>query len=143
MEMKMDKWKKSKLENLKYIPQMGSTQTPVTDFARVRSWGDKNSATTHDGLKVERQEFLYAEGYGLVRCVPYELHFIFEDKSKKIGRWVYMCTCGSIAGIISYNDVNKLMTVQGTEKGYVLACVAHTTSKQNVGIGKHIDGSTE
>jgi len=138
-----DKWKKTKLNNLQYIPQMGSQQTPVTDFARVRSWGDKNSATTHDGIKVEKQDLIYAEGYGLVKCVPYELHFIFEDKSKKKGRWAFMCTCGSIAGIISYNEVKNLMTVQGTETGYILACISHTTSKQNIGIGRHADGSTE
>lgn len=63
----------------------------VKDFAVIRAWGDKNKAITADGEEVERQEYLYAEGYGLVKCIPTELHFIFEDKSKKIGRWVFMC----------------------------------------------------
>ncbi len=116
----------------------------VAEFSKIKSWGgDKTTAITHDGIKVERQELLYAEGYGLVKCIGYELHFIYEDKSKKRGRWAYMCTCGSIAGIISYKEMTKMMTVQGTETGFVLACVAHTTSKQELGIGKHADGSTE
>jgi len=138
-----DKWKKTKLENLKYIPKMGSSQTPVTDFATIRSFGDKNSAITHDGLRVERQDILYAEGYGMVKCLPTTMHFIFEDKSNKRGRWAFMCTCGSIAGIVSYNELKKLMTVRGTEAGHVLACIIGLTNKQNIGIFKHADGSTE
>ena len=63
----------------------------VTEFGTIRGWGDKNKATTHDGLTVERQEYIFVEGYGMVRAVPYELHFIWEDKSKKRGRWVFMC----------------------------------------------------
>lgn len=140
--MSDDKWKKTKLNNLKYIPKMGSSQTPVTDFATIKTWGDKNSAVTHDGTKVERMEFIYAEGYGVVKCAPYELHFVFEDKSKKKGRWAYMCTCGSIAGIIAWKEIKNLMSIQG-EHGYVLACIAHTASKQNLGIGSHADGSHE
>lgn len=140
--MSDDKWKKTKLNNFKYIPKMGSSQTPVTDFATIKSFGDKNSAVTHDGIKVERMEFIYAEGYGVVKCAPYELHFVFEDKSKKKGRWAYMCTCGSIAGIIAWKEIKNLMSIQG-EHGYVLACIAHTASKQNLGIGSHADGSHE
>jgi hypothetical protein len=121
----------------------GAVGKQVTSFAKIRSWNSKNEATTHDGLKVERMEYIYAEGYGMVKTIPYESHFIYEDKSKKIGRWVFMCTCGSLGGIISYNEMKSLMTVQGTESGYVLACIAHTTSRQNVGIGKHSDGVHE
>ena len=137
------RWEKTRLNNLGYIPKISSTQTLVSDFARIRSWGDKNSAITFDNERVERQEYLYADGYGLVKCINYELHFVYEDKSKKVGRWVYMCTCGSIAGIVSYNEMKSLMTVQGIEKGYVFVCISHTATKQNTGIGKHADGSTE
>jgi len=137
------KWEATKLGNLKYIPKMGSTQAPVTDFARIRSWGDKNSAITHDGLKVERQDLFYAEGYGMVKALDTHMHFIFEDKSNKKGRWVHMCTCGSLGGIISYNEIKSLVTVEGTESGYVLVCIAGLTSKQNTGIFRHADGSTE
>lgn len=129
--------------NLELTKKMGIVGSQVKDFARIRSWGDKGKAITHDGLEVERQDFFFAEGYGIVKTIPYELHFVFEDKSKKKGRWAFMCTCGSLAGIISYNEVKHLMTVNGDEPGYVLACIAHTTSKQNIGIGRHADGSTE
>lgn len=138
----LSRWEKTKLENLRYLPQIGSSQTQAKDFARIRGWGDKNTATTFDNLKVERMDFIYAEGYGLVKTCPYELHFVYEDKSKKIGRWSHMCTCGSIAGIISYKEIKSLMTIEG-EHGYILACVAHTASKQNTGLGTHADGSHE
>ncbi len=121
----------------------GEVAKQATSFATIRSWGDKGKAITHDGLTVERQEYIYVEGYGLVKTIPYELHFVFEDKSRKRGRWSFMCTCGSIAGIVSYNEMKSLMTVQGTEQGFVLACVHHTATKQNLGVGKHADGSSE
>lgn len=110
-------------------------------FTRVRSVGDKNTAYTVDGDKIERQEYIFHEGYGMVRCVPYELHFVYEEKSGKKGRWGYMCTCGSIAGIISYKEVKTLMSMEA--HGYILACIAHTASRQNTGVGRHADGSTE
>ena len=113
----------------------------VTDFARIRGWGDKNTATTHDGLKVERQEYLFIEGYGMVKCAGYELHFMYEDKSHKRGRWVYMCTCGSPGGIVSYKAMSGMMSPTLGE--YVLCCLAHTSSKQATGIGQHADGSSE
>ena len=129
-------------KNLSLLPKNNVTSN-VKSFAKIRHFNSINEAITHDSLKVERQDFYYAEGYGIVKCIPYELHFIFEDKSNKVGRWAFMCTCGSIAGIISYNEMKSLMTVRGTESGYILACIAHTTSKQNMGIGRHADDSTE
>ena len=115
----------------------------VTDFATVRGWGDKNSAITHDGIKIERQEYFFFPEFSnsLIRATPYELHFIFEDKSKKRGRWTLMCTCGSPAGIVSYKDMNGLMSPTLGE--LVICCLAHNSSKNNVGIGRHADGSTE
>lgn len=113
----------------------------VTDFASIRSWGDKNSAITYDGLKIERQEYFFIEGYGMVYAVPYELHMVYEDKSRKIGRWIFMCSCGSPAGIVSYKAMSGMMSPKLGE--YVMCCLAHTASKANVGVGKHADGSTE
>lgn len=115
-------------------------------YAKIRSFGDKNSAVTHDGDTVTRQEYIYDPDYGLVECIPYELHFIYQDprsfgpKAIK-GRWGYMCTCGSPAGIISYKDMSNLITIES--KGFVLACLAHTASKKNTGVGNHADGSHE
>ena len=128
--------------NMGYIRKFGgNVGRQVKSFASIRSWGDKNSAITKDGDRVERHDYIFAEGYNMVRCVPYELHFVYEDKSGKIGRWGYMCTCGSIAGIISYNDVKELMSPEYGE--YLLACIFHTTTKQNTEVGRHADGSTE
>lgn len=115
----------------------------VTEFATIRGWGDKNKATTHDGIVVERQEYFFFPEIStkMVRAVPYELHFVYEDKSHKRGRWTLMCTCGSPAGIISYKDVNNLMSPTLGE--LLLCCLAHNSSKDNTGIGRHADGSTE
>lgn len=130
---------KIKQQNLSFIPS--NAPTKATDFARIRSWGDKNSAITHDGLKVERQEFLFDENYGMVRCLPTTMHFIYEDKSHKKGRWIWMCTCGSISGIVSYKEIKDFVTTEPT--GYLLVCIAGLASKQNIGIFRHADGSTE
>lgn len=128
--------------NIGYIRRLGGiVGKNVKSFSVIRSWGDSNSAVTNDGKTVKRQDYIFADGYGMVRCIPYELHFVYEDKSGKVGRWGYMCTCGSIAGIISYKDVKGLMSPEYGE--YILACIFHTTSKQNSGIGQHADGSHE
>jgi len=134
-------WEKIREKNYKYLSDMGNVEAPVRGFARIRSFGDKNSAVTFDGQKVERQEYLFAEGYGMVRCLPTTMHFIYEDASKKIGRWVFMCSCGSIAGIVSYKEMSTLISPELGE--YVLACIAGLSSKQNTGIFRHADGSTE
>lgn len=118
----------------------GNIEKP-SDFARIRSWGDKNSAITHDGIKVYRQEYIFADGYGMVKCAPMTMHFIYEDTSKKPGRWTYMCTCGGLGGIVSYKDVAGLISPELGE--YVLVCIAGLASKQNTGIFRHADGSTE
>jgi len=112
-----------------------------SDFARIRNWGDKNSAITHDGERVERREYYFIEGYGMVKCLPTTMHFVFEDTSKKKGRWTWMCTCGSLAGIVSYKELVGLISPELGE--YVLACIHGLSHKQATGIFKHADGSTE
>lgn len=130
--------------NSSFLSRAGNVGREVRGYAKIRSFGDKNSAWTFDGLKVERQEFIYAEGYGLVRCLPTTLHFIYEDKSKKPGRWAFMCTCGSLSGIVSYKEIRGLMTPSMENLGeYVLVCVHGLASKQNTGIFRHADMSTE
>jgi hypothetical protein len=127
--------------NKDQLSKMGVMGKDVKGFARIRSFGSKNSAITHDGLKVERREFIYCEGYGMVKTLPTVQHFVYEDKSNKIGRWSYMCSCGSIAGIIAYDELKDFITTEPT--GHLLACIAGVTGKQNFGIFKHLDGSTE
>lgn len=131
-----------KQTNTGYINQMGELGKQVKDFAKIRSWGDKNSAVTHDGLKVERTDKIFCEGYGWVECLGTTMHFTYEDKSRKLGRWAYMCTCGSLSGIISWKELGTVMDIKGKE-GYALACIMGVTNRQNTGIFKHSDGSTE
>jgi hypothetical protein len=127
----------------------GSGGNQVKSFASIRSHGDKNSAITHDGDRVERQEFYFCGGYGIVKTCPYELHFIYQDPrsldnnpNKVIGRWEFMCTCGSLAGIVSYKELVGLVSPELGE--YILVCNHHTTTKQfDRVIGQHADGSTE
>ena len=52
-----------------------------------------------------------------------------------------MCSCGSIAGIVSYKEMSTLISPELGE--YVLACVAGLSSKQATGIFRHADNSTE
>lgn len=134
-----NKWKQIKEGNYKLLSGM-SGESPK-DFSRIRSFNDKNSAITHDGIRVERLEFLFVEGYGMVKNLPTTMHFCYEDTSGKLGRWVYMCSCGSPAGIISYNEIKTLITAEAT--GYIMACLSGVSNKQATGIFRHADGSTE
>lgn len=127
--------------NHSLLDGVGGNITKPSDYAVIRSWGDKNSAMTHDGIKVERQEYLFVDGYGMVRSLPTTMHFIYEDKSGKRGRWTWMCTCGSIAGVVSYKELPTLISPELGE--YVLACIHGLTNKQATGIFRHADGSTE
>jgi len=106
----------------------------------VRSVGDAKRATLHDGTVVERVEMIWVDGYGLVKCAPYELHFIYQ-LPRHIPGWGLMCTCGSIAGVVGYNAYTKLASP--TDTGMIIVCVRHTTLKNNEGIGRHADESTE
>lgn len=127
--------------NDKFVKQMGNMGSQVKDFARIRSFGDKNSAITHDNVKVYRKSEIFCEGYGWVKTLPTANHFIFEDTSGKKGRWIYMCTCGGLGGIVSYEELKGLITMEQT--GYVLACISALTAKQATGVYRHLDNSTD
>lgn len=130
------------MSNDEFVKRMGPLGQQVKDYAKIRSWGDKDTAVTVDGLQVKRTDKIFCEGYGWVETLPSMMHFVYEDKSKKIGRWAYMCTCGSICGIISWKELGQVMDIRGKE-GYALACIAGVTSRQNVGVFRHADGSSE
>jgi hypothetical protein len=105
-----------------------------------RSVGDLQKATLSDGTVVKRQEVIFVEGQGLIRCAPYELHFIYETPKTMKG-WGLYCTCGSIAGVVGLDAYSELASPTST--GKMLVCIRHTTLKQNLGVGKHADDSTE
>lgn len=126
--------------NNKVLKSKGIKGNAAYPKAVVRTIGDAKIATLIDGTRVERVDSIYVEGYGLVPCARYELHFVYE-LPKHMKGWSYMCTCGSLGGIVGYAAYSKL--VSPTENGLLLVCVRHTTVKQNVGIGEHADGSHE
>ena len=115
-------------------------KTTVRPYSKVRSIGDLQQATLWDGTVVRRQEYIFVDGQGLVKCAPYELHFIYETPKEHKG-WGLMCTCGSIAGVVGLNAYSKLAAP--TDTGKLIVCVRHTTLKNNEGIGRHADESTE
>lgn len=131
--MKIDDWNEQVLKSQ-------GVQHKGTSPSIVRNQGDLKSAKLPDGVVVERSEMLYIEGQGLVRCAPYELHFIYVTPKENKG-WGLWCTCGSIAGVVGLNAYSKLASP--TDTGKMIVCVRHTTLKNNVGIGTHADGSTE
>lgn len=131
--MDINKWNNSVLagQGVKHKAQ---------SFSVVRSIGDAKRATLPDGTVVERQEFIYVDGYGFVKAMNTELHFIFETPKTMPG-WGLYCTCGSIAGVVGWSAYTKLASPEST--GFVIACVRLLTTKQNTGVGEHADGSRE
>lgn len=106
----------------------------------VRSVGDAQRATLWDGTVVHRTDAIWVDGYGLIKTAPYELHFVYEAPKTHKG-WGLYCTCGSIAGVVGYGAYSKLLSPTAT--GHIVVCIRHTTLKNNEGIGRHADGSTE
>lgn len=115
---------------------------PPIKFAIIQHRGDLMSATTADGVKVHRQENIFFEGHGFIKCASYDNHFVFDDPmSKKIkGRWTPMCSCGSPAVIVGYNayikDATPTNRNESSIPGELIVCYMHVMS------GKHADGST-
>ncbi len=127
------KWNKRVLESK-------GIKAEVRPYSRVRSVGDLQKATLWDETVVERKEYIYVEGYGLLQCINTELHFVYEVPKEHKG-WGLMCTCGSIAGVVGYGAYSKLASPMSN--GMIIACVRLLTTKQNTGIGEHADGSHE
>lgn len=132
--MDIDKW------NERVLKSKGiSAETQKVSV--VRSVGDVQELTLWDGhTKVHRQEYIYVEGHGLVRCAPYELYFIFQTPKTMKG-WGLYCGCGSIAGVVGMNAYSKLASP--TDTGKMIVCIRHQSTKNNTGIGRHADESTE
>jgi len=109
-------------------------------FAIIKQFGSPDEATTLDGHKVTRQEELFIHEYGtFVKCAQYDDHFIYEDPefSKKVGRWLHMCTCGSPGIIVGYNAYKKDASKYS---GGLLVCKAYTDSSITQGYGVHQTG---
>ncbi len=127
-------------------PKKSEKFTPV---AIIRRRSSPNSAITHDGKEVRREEkVFYAEyddeGYTIsgrfIGCCPYDNHFVFIDPVWKQvkGRWFAACTCGSTAVIVGYNAYRRDASpnTDSTTPGEMLVCYHHVQT------GKHADGSS-
>lgn len=123
------------------------SQVPHLRLVKIAHFhGDLKTATTADGFTVNRVESIYFPEHGLVKCAPYDNHFIFDDPGfhkKGIrwkGRWTPMCSCGSPAVIVGYqvyrNDASPTTSAESTIPGEMIVCYSHAT------YGKHADGST-
>lgn len=106
-----------------------SDREPKPNFSIIKNRGQPNKAT-FEGYPVVRQEKIYVEGFGLVPCVPYDDHFVFEIPmalSKQVGLWSHWCTCGSMAGVVWTKDVDQKM----------LACIFYHQRLYEDGHGYH------
>jgi len=82
-----------------------------------------------NGKTWRRQESLYmGENFGLVKCTPYDDHFILYDPDH-LG-WTTFCTCGAPAVVIGYSAYKADASAQGK----MLACYAHV----HLTPGKHM-----
>lgn len=126
-------WNKQQLE-ANGVPYKPSTVAQMI----VRNIGDATKAQLPTGEMVERKEHIWVDGQGLIKCAPYELHFIYELPSQYKG-WGLYCTCGSIAGVVDYKAYSKL----ATPGNRMIMCLHHTSTKNNDTWGEHADGSHE
>jgi hypothetical protein len=86
-------------------------------FTLIKHAGDPNKAD-FEGIPITRQERLFIHEWGgLVRCTPYDIHFIFEvpEARRRVGTSEYMCTCGSYAVVAHPEDI----------KARVFICMFH------------------
>jgi hypothetical protein len=79
-------------------------------FNIIRYRGQANKAT-FEGVEIRREEAIYAGQWGMVRCAPYDEHFVFQipPSRLKYGRWETFCTCGSMAGIVGFAGEGKML----------------------------------
>lgn len=124
--------------NVQQLKNNGTSGVAQPAYKTVRNVGDLQKATIWDGTEVERKDHIWVEGHGLIKCCPYELHFVYEVKTYG---WGLYCTCGSIAGVVGARAYRKLIAPSDT--GLMVVCIRHTTTKDNTGVGKHADESTE
>ena len=132
-------------------------------FNIIRQHGEPNKAVTLDGLTVSREKHLYFEDIGIVPCLHYDNHFIYEIPfSAGVVGPAFMCTCGSAAVVVgpgsyihdaSISNFAKVEVTVSPEnvrvvkitRGFVFACllrncVVNPTTQEIW--GKHGDNST-
>lgn len=108
----------------------------------VRVAGQAKKATLFDNTVVHRKEiieFWMGEQLTRVRIAPYYNHFCYVTPKHILG-WSLLCTCGSMAGVVGFNQYKKdgspTSGGDGLEAGELLVCLSHAES------GRHSDNST-
>jgi len=91
--------------------------------------GDLNTVT-FDGKKFNRREYIFMKDYGMVKCAPYDDHFLMYDASRK--GWTTWCTCGSFAVITGY-DVYKR---DASPQGLLMLCMQHAQTGKHAPVNK-------
>jgi len=118
--------------------------SPPKGVTIIRNVGEVNRATVEVfnsqsrkmvQLAIYRTDKLFLAGdlRKIVMCAPYDNHFIYQLPVYVIGNST-MCTCGSIAVMIGFNDYSHLASPSETQ-GLMLVCKAHTDTN------RHADGS--
>jgi len=100
-------------------------------FGIIRHHNSPNKATLPNGQVVYRKEFINVPEFGgLIKCAPYEEHFIFETpKELKVSS--FMCSCGSAAIIVGLSGY----VLDASPQGKLLVCLMHS----NYGHHAHSD----
>lgn len=107
------------------------TDYKPTKFHIIRYAGQRDEATTSDGIKVYRKDKVWVadmeRGTGrFIACAPDDTNFIFVDPNwtKVVGRWFAYCSCGSPAVIVGSNAYKQYgsYSTEGTIKGELLIC---------------------
>ena len=91
--------------------------------------GELNKVT-FEGKTCERAQSIFMRDYGLVKCTPYDNHFILYDPSH-IG-WTTFCTCGAPAVITGYDVYKK----DASPQGLLLLCLQHAQTGEHMPVNR-------
>jgi len=97
----------------------------------IHQYGRPMLAKDVTGHIIHREDKIFVPAYGeWFNTLDYDNHFVYL--SRQIGS-ALMCTCGSSAAAVGYQEYKKYCSYKGQR---VIACLAHLND------GKHADGST-
>lgn len=77
-------------------------------FNIIHHLGKVKEATTSGGIAVKPLGQVFTQEYGLVKCVDYDDHFIYENPDTRAGTMAYLCTCGSMAVVANPYHAGKM-----------------------------------
>lgn len=99
----------------------------MNKFEIIHHRGEPQTAETPQGVVVERQEALWVPEWGaLVKCAPYDDHFVYANPDTSAESSAYMCTCGSAAVVVPPGPLGLFVCLFHATYG------SHTTSFVNL-----------